>query len=212
MKNRLTGVVGYLHGIPIQCLLVGLAALFCSGCAATSSGLLPNSYRQACAKVCPQVSISAKSDQLCAQYEGLIGVGVNVGRQVSQSKTIKEANITPRLVCQEVASQIGTQIPPPFQHAAAANAQLVLKLNITGYGWLVPTGGIAGIRTAPYRFYIAGIVTISDAATGKQLVERPVHSSTSIGNKPTPQDCVYGLKSIAGDFARVSAGCLYERE
>lgn len=212
MQPPLASLVAFFQVLPVQHLLIGLAALVCSGCVSTSSGLLPNSYRQACAKVCPQVSISAKSDQLYAQYEGLIAVGVNAGRQVSQAKMIKEAKITPALVCQEVASQIGAQIPPPFQHASAANSQLALKLNITAYGWQVPTGGIAGIRTAPYRFYIAGIVAISDATTGKRLVERPVHSSTSIGNKPTAQDCVYGLKSIAVDFARASAGCLYERE
>ena len=184
----------------IQLCFMGLmAVVLLSGCA-TPPRPLPTTYLNTPHSLSVQVTRCPDSPSLAVTEQGgLIGVAVNAPRKSNMKAQME--GIRGDTVKELLQQQIRSHLQQKFQ-IADSSSDLALNVNVTKWGWFLPTT-LGAVKTGSYEYQIIGTADILDLKSGKKRVCHCVATAKApLGDKPTAELCQTSLLTVCDDFAR----------
>ncbi len=154
------------------------------------------------------VKIAPKPVMRDSGQGGLIGLLVNSGRSSNMKEQLE--GIKGETVKELLRQNISDKMEEVFDIADVEdNPGLALDVNITTWGWFVPSTAF-GIKTGSYQFEIIGFASVFDQMQPerKEIAYITAFSQKPLGNDPDKEETQQALLQAIDDFSTQVANML----
>jgi hypothetical protein len=185
-------------------LALGLAGIFAGGgCVSLPQGL-PASYfsvRHDLQVMVTQCSTAPTLVSGAPQGPSLAGAAFLV-RETAMKNRLKQ--LSAGTIKEAVAKAVAAELGGVFQ-VTGVSSQLVLEVEITSWGWVVPVDA-RGVATEAYKLQLMGKVRIRDLQSGGQTVYVGYDSAEVPIEMPvTEETCMLAFPAAVDAFAKETA-------
>ncbi len=172
------------------------------GCGAKGPSPIPNVYYETEPELSVEiVKIEPKPTMRDSGNGGLIGLLVKSGRASNMKEQLE--GIKGETVKELLRQQISAKMEESFEISDVEdNPQLALEVNITTWGWFLPTAAL-GIKAGSYQFEIIGSASVYDQnlPKKKEIAYITAFSQKPLGNDPDKNETQQALLQAIDDFS-----------
>lgn len=195
------------NALRLFCILSAASIFIFSGCA-TVPIKMPSNYLSEEHDISVEVvHIKDKASLRDSGSGGLIGLVAKAVRSGGMEEIF--GGIQGETVKELLRQQIENNLDEVF-YIEEESEDLVLELNITQWGWFIPTT-VLGIKTGGYQLEIIGQIAVYDLTMEKKLLMKTfVSSQQPLGKEPTSEETNKALMLAIADFSKKAANSVVQ--